>query len=115
MSFETRIRKQNAVYFRRTGSLDSFGNDTFEEGIAVKVRWNNTKNTVRTDKGETVETNHKVFVGQEMFEGDWLCLGSVSDMTSLTNPSENAGAKPIRKLTSSPDLKVRFYIRKAFL
>ncbi len=77
MSLIVTERRQDAIYWK-AGPLDAHGRYTYpNEPIAIKVRWDDINNTIIAKDGTTITTTAMVYVGFDMFEGDFLMLGEL--------------------------------------
>lgn len=109
-----RVRRQSAVYWRKTGT-DSFGKPQFAAPADVKVRWTDQAQELTDQKGDKIVSRSIVFVGQDMTTGDVIKLGTVATLTPGKAPLQQPGAYEIRMFRKIPNRTARKYLRKAIL
>jgi len=114
MKLLKKMRKQFAVYWPPQG-VNDYGDPTWSDPVQLKVRWEDIEEVLVTARGETKESKSRVFVGQDVEEGGVLWQGTLASLTTLTEPFKNKGAGQIFAVTKAPDLKVKDFLRVAYL
>jgi len=123
MSIITRMRKQTAVYWalehNESGGIayDDYGQPQYADPVEITddVRWSNKIVQFIDFNGSEQMSKSKVFVDRDMVASEVLMLGSLTDVTDLTNPKENDGAWEIRGFNKVPNFKATEFLRTAFL
>lgn len=123
-----RIRKQDAVYWsvRKNASgqiiVDNNGLPTFNAGVDMKVRWQDTTEAFTDPNG--AQRNSKAIVFGGSLPGDtdfdwrgFLWLGTVATLPSgtSTTPRKVFRAAEIMRADKIPNINATRFVRKAFL
>lgn len=97
--------KQTCVYWKKTGT-DGFGNPSFSAPVEMSCRWDLSRELMQNDNGSSVITKAKVNPKEQVFEEDYLFLGSLSDIAEdiQTNPLEVPDARQVFITTSVVDV-----------
>ena len=112
-SFLTKIRKQKAIYWAKTGD-DGFGGTTFAAPADVDCRWSDVSEKYVDDTGVERVSVSSVIVDQTMITGGYLKLDEL-DSATPDSPIGVVGASPIRKFMIVPDIKNTVNYMKAIL
>lgn len=115
MSLITRMRKETAVWFEKTGT-DPYGKPTHGVPVEIKVRWDAVSKQFIKPTGEEVMSNAIVYVDRDVKVGDVLLLGTIAD--NVTNPldaKDNVGAWEVQRFDRNPNLRATEYLRTAYL
>jgi hypothetical protein len=103
MSIISRMRKQDAVYWPRTGT-DRFGKPVLGEPIAVKCRWEEKGVLYNFGKaGEQAVSNAEIYVDQELDEGGYIWKGLLENAPE--SPLETKNVYEVRKFNELPNLR----------
>ncbi len=115
MTVQDRARTKDAVYWARGDKPDAYGQWTYSTPIQTKVKW--TKGIFEVQSGQdTSETvSNMVLVGIAMRVGDYLMLGTLTDMTDETVPKNNTGAGIVKQYTENTTHRGTQEIRHAYL
>lgn len=118
MTILNRNLKQTAVYWADASVNDKFGNRTYTAPVEISVRWETrTEKFIGIDGREDI-SRAVVFFGQDVDVGEFVFLGSLTDITSSideTNPKNVDNAFEIKRFDKIPNLKATDFERKAFL
>lgn len=111
---------QTAVFWNPELSRDVFGQDTFETGIDVAVRWQDRVEEFVNQAGERELSAAVVYLQApaNVFRVDSrLWLGSAADLSSeeLADPTTVAGSLVVRAIGQSPSLGAGQALFKAWL
>lgn len=105
---------QIAVYWERL-SPDGLGGYTWEDPVEIAVRWENTIEKYVDLNGTERRSQAKVFLDQDVSEGDYLYLGDLDGITSSSLPGNTKGAFQVRRFDKIPDLSGTEFLRRAWL
>lgn len=110
------IRKQTAVYWKRSG-VDGFGRSLFDSPVEMEVRWVDKADLFTDSNGQEARSSSVVYPSKRVFLGDYFWPGNLSDLSESEqiDPILKEGAKEVRGATRVPNYKCSFYINKAFL
>ena len=114
MSIITKMRKQTAVYWAKSG-LDSYGQLTYSTPVEISCRWEDTIQEFIGTNGVRQLSQSVVYVDRDMYVGDILKLGELDSGVDQDTPMDNSGAWEIRSFGKSPNLKNTEYLRTALL
>lgn len=81
MSIIEKMRKQKAVWWKKTGA-DKFGKNTYDAAIEVKCRWENGEGETINSQGITVPSSCTVYVDRTMTPGDVLMLITLAELSA---------------------------------
>lgn len=81
MSIIEKMRKQKAVWWKKTGA-DKFGKNTYAAAIEVKCRWEDGKGETINQQGITVPKSCTVYPDRVMDPGDVLMLITLAELTN---------------------------------
>lgn len=109
MSLLDSMRRQWCVYWEYTGQ-DRNGKDTYDDPIAIKVRWEDKAEQDFLPTGQEVMIKSTVYVDRTMPLGGVLWLGLLVD--APTTPPEH---QKIRVFRSLPKKNARKFLRIARL
>ena len=117
MRLITKMLKQYAVYWPLSATeLDKFGQPTYGTAVEIKCRWQDQSEEYLDYNGVRKISKAKVYVASDVDVGGVLWQGRLTAVpTSTTVPKKNAGAFEIQRFDKMPDLKVRKYLRTAYL
>jgi hypothetical protein len=100
---------QTATYWAPGGN-DGFGGQTFAAPVALACRWQDVAEMFRDPQGREVVSEAIVYTAERVAVGGYLFLGSSGE------PSPPAlGAKEVRQLDVSPNLRNTEELHKAYL
>ena len=105
---------QTCVYWENLGP-DGYGGSTWEDPVELDCRWEEVTERFIDANGEERRSQAKVFLGQDVNEGDYLYLGDLDDLTSADSPGNTKGAFQVRSFKKVPDLSGTEFERKAWL
>lgn len=113
---------QVAVYWGNP-VVDGYSNTTFDAPIEILCRWEDKEQVLGTQVGGEVTggvllSRSIVFVKQDMTEGSYLYLGTLSELSSeeKTDPKLIDKAYIIKRFEKTPALGSSMeFLRKAFL
>jgi len=111
MNFEL---NQTAVYWERL-TPDGLGGWTWEDPVEIAVRWESIVEKYTDVNGVERRSQAKVFLEQDISEGDYLYLGDLDDITSGSLPGNTKGAFQVRRFDKIPDLAGTEFLRRAWL
>ena len=117
MSLITKMLKQWAVYWPLSATeLDAYGQPVYGTAVEIKCRWEDRLEEFLDSDGVRKISKAKVFVASDVVVGGVLWQGLLVNVpTSTTIPKKNAGAFEIRRFDKMPDIKIRKYLRVAYL
>jgi hypothetical protein len=108
MGVITRMKKQKAVYWKRS-TADRYGADTYEDPVEIACRWDGQMAAVESAVGEETSAADAVYPDRPVFIGDLLWLGTLEAWNALgiDNPlqAEPVPAKPVRNVQTIPNFK----------
>lgn len=111
----TSMLNQTAVYWANP-TADGFGGRTFDNPVAISVRWERRQQLIIDQAGQEVTSTAIVYVGQDIELGGYLFLGTIADLSSTTeNPQEVDDAREIRRYDKTPDVSGTRFTRTAWL
>ena len=85
--------KQDICWWSRTGN-DGFGGNTYDEAVQIKGRWEDKHEKYIDTNGEERISKSVVTLNSDVKLGDFLFLGSISDLPSDTdNPHDSEISK----------------------
>lgn len=115
MGLLTRMRKQNALWWKPDGAQDTYGKPTYAAPEEIKVRWEGMTKEHRTAENTVPECSDTVFVGIDIEVGDLLWPGSLDEFPSefLANPPAG-GAVEVTSVETVPKLNNRESLRIAY-
>lgn len=102
--------RQTATYWA-PGAPDVFGNVSFAVPVTIKCRWQDKADLFRDANGNQVVSSSVVYPDQAVEVQGYLYLGS----SALADPRNEKGAKEIRQVGSSPNLRNTQTLNKAWL
>ena len=103
MSLITRMRRQKAVWWERSG-VDKFGKPSFEAPCEIDCRWEDTAEEHITPLGEKFVSRSLVYVDRVMSVGDYLRLGELV-YEVLDNPFDMGDAYEIKNFMKLPNIR----------
>lgn len=113
MSLIKRMRRQTAVYWKRT-TPDHYANFSYAEPVEITCRWEDVTLEVRGDEVEATNFSSRVYVDRVMNLGDVLMLGALESDTP-EDPKGLESAKAIQRFEALPNLKNRETLYTAYL
>lgn len=113
MRIITRMRKQKAVWWKRT-TPNEFGAFSFEEPVEIMCRWEEAVGQVLGSAGEMVPSKTMVYVDRDMSIGDKLKLGE-EDSDTPSDPKDDPLAYEIQGWQKIPTLRATQFLRIATL
>lgn len=112
--FITRNLRQTATYWGNPAP-DGWGGKTFDAPVEILCRWEDKVEKVIGANGEEIVSRSVVFLAQDVDEGGFLYLGSVSGDSTDDSPEEVAGAYEIKAFRKIPSIRATKWERKAWL
>ena len=105
LGFISRLLSQTLVYWANPVN-DGYGHSTFDDPTEISGRCEYKKELVRNNSGNEVLGKARIFLEQEVSEGEYLYLGSLedSDMDSSPDPLEVEGAMQVIAFEKMPRL-----------
>lgn len=115
MTWDDRYRKQAAVRWSDP-TADGSGGRTFGTVEEILVRWEDRQEKFRTATGEELISRAVVYVGEDVEPGDYLRLGTVTDLESgAEQPPDVGDAYEVRAFSKVSDLGATRFVRKVWL
>jgi hypothetical protein len=107
---------QTAVYWGNPVN-DGQGGYTFDTGVDIDVRWEDTQEMFIDDKGRESVSRAVVFVSRDVVVGGYLYLGALADLASAEDgdPLAVSAAYEIRKFDKIPSVDATRFTRRAWL
>lgn len=114
MSIIKKMRKQDAVWWKRQPSPDRFGEFTFDPPVAIRCRWDDSVVEFLDAQGERQISRSVVYVDRIMSPGDMLREGEMlsdepEDPLSITTAHE------IKRFDKTPNLKATETLLTAYI
>ena len=109
-----RYRKQDATYWRRTGTTTS-GKPTYAAPVDIKVRWEDKAELFIGANDDQFVSKSIVLVGEDMKVTDMLRLGTVASLPSGVAPEKMPGAYEIQAWQKTPNSRATKFLRRAVL
>lgn len=103
-------RPQTVVRFPVVG-VDAYGEAQFGEPSELIVRWDNRKQRVLDDKGNTIALDGTVISHISIPVGDLLWLGTIEQILAAITPLTDV--VQVKMENSVPDLKGRAYFHQS--
>lgn len=94
-----------------SGTLDGYGNPSFAAPVQIPCRWEGKTEKLINGDGSEVVSRARVFLAQDVKEGDYLYLGTAVG----ANPKVVIGAYAVRVFAKVPALDASDFERKAYL
>lgn len=124
MRLLTKMLRQKVVYWSYAG-VDNFGKPKYNAPIEIKARWEDVvEQYLRADLVEATSLA-KVYVDRDLTVKGvlWLSTKKASDaagsaiaeLTDQVKPFNNPRAAAIQRFDKLPDLKVKNFLRTAYL
>jgi hypothetical protein len=105
--------KQDLVYWKKTGN-DGEGGFEYDDPVEIKCRYEKKKEQVISGTGEQKLSRARFFASQQLEEGGYVYLGTLSDdAVGLTqSPADTEGSMRILAADEipSPDGRTSLYI-----
>lgn len=106
MSLISKMRRQDAVYWRRSLIPDRFGQFGFGDGVLIKCRWEDKVTEYLDVAGERRLSSSTVYVDRPMRAGDVLLLANVVPFLDPgQTPETLPEARRIERFEILPNLK----------
>lgn len=105
-----RNMRQTATYWPPAGNAPG-GGVTFGAPVAIKCRWQDERELVRSADGQEVASSAIVYVDRELADKGYLYRG----ISAAASPLTVVGAREILARGSSPDLGGRVELLKCWL
>lgn len=106
---------QTCIYWGNPAN-DGYGGLDFDNPVELLCRWEDKTVLQQDAKGNQITSDAVVFVLQDVEEGGYLYLGSISDLdSSAVSPVETAKAFQIITYEKVPALKGSEYFRAVYL
>lgn len=114
MSLITRMRRQVAVYFAKTGD-DEYGKPTWAQPVEIMCRWEDVQKEFIKPDGTRALSQSVVYPSVVPKPGDVLVLGALVALTDVNDPKQNAGAGEVQQADSIPNLRATETLYIAYL
>jgi len=114
MSIIKKMRKQTAVWWARSASVDRFGKYTYDEPVEIKCRWDTKGVEFRDNKGQTVMSDSTVYPDRVLVVGDMLMEGDLESDTA-SDPTTETTAYEIKRFDKTPNIKNTETLYTAYL
>lgn len=105
MSLIKRMRRQKAVYWKRT-TPNHYGTFGYEAPVEIACRWEDKAGEFRNTAGEETASIANVYVDRVMTIGDKLMRGELESGTEV-DPRNEPGAFEIQSFEQLPDIKAK--------
>lgn len=115
--FIKKVTVQTAVYWS-CPTNDGYGGFTFADPVEIPVRWEDRTEVITAGDGSQYVSKAKILVTQDVDEGGYLYLGSLSDLTEAqkTDPTRLPTAWKIRRFDKVPMIfKTDEFVRTAYI
>jgi len=109
----SRLLNQTITYWA-SPAPDGYGGYTYDAPEAIVGRWEDKQELFIDKAGKEVKSNAIVYLGQDVDLGGFLALGTHIDSADV-NPVDTIGAREIRSVEKSPDVRGDYSLRKAWL
>ena len=115
--------KQTAVYWGNPVS-DGEGGFTFDNPVEILCRWEDIRQVVTDNKGNSVVSRAVIFIKQDLDEEGMIYLGTLENLYDLAessaeaidNPKDFANTYIIKRFGKVPSLQISTeFIRTAYL
>jgi len=114
-AFILRNLRQTLVYWANPVS-DGFNGFTYDDPVEIKGRCEFTKELVLDKQGEESMSQARVFLAQEVQEGEYLYLGTLATIDSAPVPDTTEGSMRVLIGVKTPRLgSITEFEYKAFL
>lgn len=110
MTAYTRNMNQTATYWA-PGARDVYGKITVGSPTTIKCRWQDKAELVTSPDGKEFTSSAVVYPDQALAREGWLYLGT----STAADPRNVSGAKEIKQIGSSPNLRNTQTLNKAWL
>ncbi len=107
-------RFQRAVCWKLTG-VNPDGVPVFGTARELKVRWEHVNIAYTDADGQQLLSSSRVFLGEDIREGDLLWEGKLTDVPDPTNPLNNEKVFVVGSFSKIPNLRATDYLREALL
>jgi len=109
-------RTQTAVYWALTG-VNGYGEPIFAEPVEMLVRWEDKQERFVSKDGTEHTSSSVVYPPSQPVLGGYLYLGTLASLSSAEegDPRSVSGAKEIKSVNTSPNLKGDYLFTKVFL
>jgi hypothetical protein len=114
MSIIKKMRKQTAVWWARSATINRFGKYSYEEPIEIKCRWDTAGVEFRNTQGQTVMSNSTIYPDRVLAVGDMLKEGDVESDT-VSDPTTDQTAYEIQRFDKTPNIKNTETLYTAYL
>lgn len=111
MSIIKKMRKQKAIYWKRTG-IDQFSEPEFAAPVEVACRWDDKSELFRSPEGREVVSRAIVYPDRDMDVGDYLLKATQAEFDAMglddyskARPQDIEGAFPVRSPMETPNLR----------
>lgn len=103
LKFIESVCVQTALYWEPTGT-DAYGRITFADPVEVKVRWDDTVETISTNDGDQIISKAQILTPIELKYKGWLLLGHLADYDGedISDPKVVEQAYEIRRTDTNP-------------
>lgn len=114
MSVIKSMRRQKAVWWKRSDTTDQYGSYVFESPVEIKCRWEDSIGEFRNSLGQVMNTKATVYVDREMKPGDKLKKGEM-DSSTPEDPTGDPTIIDIVGFQALPDFSARETLYTALL
>jgi len=112
----TRVLKQKAVYWAKaSANFDAYGRPQWATATQIKCRWEECLEEIIDANNIRRMSTARVFVDRELAVGGVLFLGTLSQVSDLSNPKSNNQSFEIIKFSRTPTLRGKHWQQVAYL
>ncbi len=102
MSIIRKMRRQKAVYWKRTDTVDHYGRVSFESPVEIDCRWVDGSQQFRDSKGQAFNFASTIYVDRQMYVGDALRLSTLEDLGGIPRDTEEGD----ERVTEEDEIRV---------
>jgi hypothetical protein len=104
MSIIKRMRKQKAVWWKRSTTANRFGKFSFDDPVEISCRWDDKQYEDVDSRGQTTRPMAVVYPDRVLNLGDKLKKGEM-DSDTPDDPTTDRDAFEISKFSETPNLR----------
>lgn len=112
MSIITKMRKQEAIYWKRL-TPDQYGKYSFDSPVEISCRWEDKASEFLDSTGQKQVSRSIVYVDRVISVGDRLMRGEM-DSNTPADPL-TADSFEVRRFDQEPNLKATEFLLTAYL
>lgn len=109
-------RNQTCVYWAPNG-FNTFGEQQFVDPVEVNCRWEDKAQQFVDKEGKESVSSSIIYPAQALLLGGYVCLTTLAALSSEEegDPKTVSGAKEIRNVSASTNIKATEWFYKAWL